>query len=184
MVYSLYWLADTLRDAGLKVIEVQGWKSRGRGEFPAVRGIVCHHTAGALKGNMPSLDLVTRGRSDLPGPLSQLVLGRDGTFAVVAAGRSNHGGAGLWPFPKANIGNKANRYTIGIEAENVGTGKEKWPEVQLDAYKRGCAAICKKLKLNPMVAIAGHKEYAPRRKIDPALIDMGQFRKDVAALMK
>jgi len=64
---------------------------------------------------MPSLGLLTSGRPDLSGPLSQLGLGRDGTFFVIAAGRANHAGAGDWQ------GNTTgNSSFIGIEAENTG----------------------------------------------------------------
>ena len=92
MAFSLTWLPKVLLDAGVKVAEQPGWKTRGRGDVGVVKGIICHHTAGAKTGNMPSLGVVTNGRSDLPGPLAQLCLGRDGTFFVVAAGRCNHAG--------------------------------------------------------------------------------------------
>ena len=49
-----------------------------------IRGVICHHTAGPLAGNAPSLGIVTNGRPDLSGPLAQLCLGRDGTFFLVA----------------------------------------------------------------------------------------------------
>jgi hypothetical protein len=96
MAYSLTWLAEVLEDAGLKVAEVAGWRTRGRGDVGSIKGIVCHHTAGPHTGNMPSLGVITIGRPDLAGPLAQLGLGRDGTFYVVAAGRANHAGAGKW----------------------------------------------------------------------------------------
>jgi hypothetical protein len=32
MAFSLAWLAEVLEDAGLKVAEQPGWRSRGRGE--------------------------------------------------------------------------------------------------------------------------------------------------------
>ncbi|AHE55997.1 peptidoglycan recognition protein family protein [Sphingomonas sanxanigenens] len=172
------WLADVLRGAGLKVEERPAWKTRGTGELGTVRGVLCHHTAGGLKGNAPSLSLVENGRPDLRGPLSQLVLGRDGTFYVVAAGRANHAGAGAWQGVTAG-----NSSLIGIEAENRGDGSEPWPEIQLDAYARGCAAILKHIGA-PVTMCAGHKEYAtPRgRKIDPSF-DMQAFRSRVSAAM-
>jgi hypothetical protein len=54
----------------------------------------------------------------------------------------------------------------------------------MDAYKRGVAAILKKLGADASMC-AGHKEYAlpPGRKTDPDF-DMGKFRADVDALMK
>jgi hypothetical protein len=182
MAFSLTWLAQVLLDAGLKVAEQPDWKNRGRGDVGPIKGVICHHTAGPLAGNMPSLGIIINGRSDLPGPLSQLALGRDGTFFVVAAGRCNHAGAGNWQGFTAG-----NTNFIGIEAENTGETsgpkKDSWPAVQMDAYHRGVAAILKKIRANAIMC-AGHKEYAlPQgRKPDPNF-DMNQFRQQVAAIM-
>lgn len=173
----LTWLADVLRDAGLGVVEEAGWKTHGRGEMGTVAGVLLHHTAGSKTGNTPSLRLVREGRSDLPGPLSQLFLARDGTYHVVGAGRCNHAGAGNWQ------GATGNSCFIGIEAENAGDGKDPWPEIQMDAYERGVAAILLHSGLDDVMA-AGHKEYAtPRgRKIDPSF-DMVEFRGNIEQLM-
>jgi len=181
MTFALSWLADTLRAAGCKVVEQPGWKERGRGDMGAVKGVICHHTGGALKGNAPSLALVEHGRGPpdpLPGPLSQLVLARDGTFYVIAAGRCNHAGRGAW-----HGVDDGNSQMIGIEAENAGTGADPWPQVQMDAYAVGVAAILKHIGADDVMA-AGHKEYRlPRgRKTDPSF-DMVAFREDVEALM-
>jgi peptidoglycan hydrolase-like protein with peptidoglycan-binding domain len=178
MAFSLTWLAEVLEDAGLKVAEQPGWRTRGRGPMGTVKGVICHHTAGPAAGVMPSLSLVTNGRADLPGPLAQLGLGRDGTFFVIAAGRANHAGRGVWK--GVTTGNSS---FIGIEAENRGTPADPWPEVQMDAYKRGVAAILKKLNADSSMC-CGHKEYAlPKgRKPDPSF-DMDAFRTDVATIM-
>jgi N-acetyl-anhydromuramyl-L-alanine amidase AmpD len=182
MAFSLTWLPQVLLDAGLKVAEQPGWPTRGRGEIGPVRGVICHHTAGSKHGNMPSLGIVTNGRPDLAGPLSQLCLGRDGTFFVVAAGRANHAGAGRWQGLTAG-----NQNFIGIEAENTGftsgPNAEPWPDVQLDAYRRGVAAILKKINANAIMCCA-HREYAEPagRKTDPTF-DMDEFRAAVAAIM-
>lgn len=172
------WLADVLRAAGLKVQETDGWKTRGRCEMGTVKGVLLHHTAGPAKGNAPSLKLVTEGRSDLPGPLSQLVLGRDGTFFVVAAGRCNHAGGGVWM--GVNSGNSS---FIGIEAENQGTTADPWPVEQMGALRAGVAAILTHIGATDMM-VAGHREYAlpAGRKIDP-LFDCNQFRAEVDAIM-
>jgi len=169
------WLAVVLRAAGLRVAEQPGWPTRGR-EMTAVQGVVCHHTAGPAAGNAPSLNIVTYGRSDLAGPLSQLVLGRDGTFYVVASGRANHAGAGNW-----NGVTDGNGRFLGIEAEATGTAS--WPAVQVDAYARGVAAILRRIGRDSSWA-CGHKEFAlPRgRKPDPNF-DMSAFRRRVAGVM-
>ena len=86
-------IADRLRAKGLNVVEVNGWRTRGAEGFNP-RGSVDHHTAGPRKGNAPSLGVCINGRADLPGPLCNVLVGRDGTCYVVAAGRANHAGAG------------------------------------------------------------------------------------------
>lgn len=168
------WLADVLRNAGLSVEERPNWKTRG-GELTAVKGVIVHHTAGPKSGNAPSLDWIERGHPHAP--LSQLVLGRDGTFYVVAAGRSAHAGNGVWQGIT-----DGNRNFIGIEVENAGDGKDPWPDVQLYALSIGLAAITKHAGVDEVMVI-GHKEWAkPKgRKIDPAL-DMLELREAVASL--
>lgn len=176
-IQRLDWLPEVLELAGLKVATVEGWEERSRpGLFGPIQGVICHHTAGPKSGNMPSLRTVTEGRSDLHGPLAQLCLGRDGTYYVVAAGRCNHAGAGKWQGITSG-----NTNFIGIEAENAGTSDDPWPEVQMDAYRRGVAAILKHLGLKAIMC-AGHKEYAPHRKPDPHF-DMDEFRAAVATFM-
>ena len=182
MPYQLTWLATVLKNAGLKVAEQPGWMNRGTRDMGTVKGVMCHHTVGKPTGNMPSLSTLINGRSDLSGPLSQLGLGRDGTFYIIAAGSANHAGTGEWKGITGNI------HFIGIEAENTGIGKssdpkfDPWPAVQLDAYRRGVAAILKHIGQSADFC-CGHKEYAPKRKSDPHTIDMDDFRKDVAAIM-
>jgi peptidoglycan hydrolase-like protein with peptidoglycan-binding domain len=179
MPFSLTWLAQVLSNAGLKVAEQPGWKDRGRGDVGPIKGVICHHTAGRRDGIMPSLNTIINGRSDLPGPLSQLALGRDGTFFVVAAGRCNHAGAGNWQGFTAG-----NTNFIGIEAENTGKADDRpWPAVQLDAYRRGVATILKKIGANAIMC-CGHKEYAlPHGRKDDPDFDMNDFRQQVAAIM-
>jgi len=177
MVYELLWLPAVLRNAGLKVAPVEGWESRGRARMGTIAGVICHHTATARDGNMPSLNTLIVGRSDLSGPLAQLGLGRDGTFYVIAAGRCNHAGEGVWHGVTTG-----NTNFIGIEAENRGVADE-WPSVQMDAYARGVAAILAHVGRDER-ACAGHKEYAlPRgRKNDPSF-DMNDFRATVARFL-
>src|SRR5713226_4107492 len=127
-IHSLIWLPSVLKSAGLKVAVVDGWESRGRGDVGEIFGVICHHTAGPRDGNMPSLRTLIEGRPDLSGPLAQLGLGRDGTFYVIAAGRCNHAGKGVWQ--GVTTGNFS---FIGIEAENTGLMDDSpWPAVQLN----------------------------------------------------
>lgn len=176
MAFSLMWLPEALKRADLKVAVVDGWDVRGRGDVGRTLGVLCHHTAGRKNGNMPSLDTLIHGRPDLNGPLAQLGLGRDGTYYVIAAGRCNHAGNGMWQGIASG-----NTNFIGIEAENTGLPDDPWPAIQIDAYQRGVAAILGHANLTP-ASCAGHKEFAPKRKTDPTL-DMPAFRMAVAAIM-
>ena len=177
-------LAETCRKAGLKVVEVPGWQTRGHGPLAAVRTIVCHHTAGpsaaADPSPFPSLKVVRDGRFnsrtqqwDLRGPLAQLGLGRDGTVYVIASGVAWHAGA----VRDASYGNS---YALGIEAENDGIG-EPWPAAQMAAYVRLCAALVNAYGLTSARVLAHREVCAPvGRKIDPTGIAMPDFRAQVA----
>ena len=176
MVYALTWLPKVLRDAGLRVAEVPGWRERGLGDVGDTFGVLCHHTGCAAVGNMPSLHVLIQGRPGLRGPLSQLGLGRDGTYYMIAAGKAHHAGAGIW-----HGISDGNTHLIGIEAENAGDASDPWPEAQLLAYQHGVAAILEHLNLDAE-RCAGHKEYAPRRKVDPTF-DMSSFRSAVRAIL-
>lgn len=179
MIYSMTWLPPVLTAAGLKVALVPGWESRGHSEMGKVLGVICHHTAGPLSGNMPSLGTLVNGRPDLAGPLAQLGLGRDGTFYVVAAGLCWHAGNGNWQ--GITMGNSN---FVGIEAENTGLPNDApWPDVQLDAFKRGVAAILSHAG-RPALYCAGHKEYArPLGRKDDPDFDMQAFRDEVGQIM-
>lgn len=162
-------LADACRKSGLRVVEVSGWRTRGHGPMTAVESVIVHHTATskAAAGDYPSLGIVRDGRSDLPGPLSQLGLGRDGTVYVIAAGVSYHAGATF-----KTVQN--NWHAIGIEAEH--DGLSPWDPDQYAAYARLCHALCEHYGLS-VADVQGHKEIAAPagRKIDPSF-DMGAFR--------
>lgn len=168
-------LADILRGAGLEVVEVAGWKTRGHGVMSAVRSILVHHTAGASTGDYPSLTVVRDGRTDLPGPLSQLGLSRTGKWYVIAAGKSYHAGATI------DDSIYGNSYSIGIEGEATGLpatneGHAYWPEIQYQSYVRGVRALQKAYGI-PTSRVLGHREAAvpAGRKPDPNF-SMAEFR--------
>lgn len=182
-------LADVLRSAGLRVVEVTGWQTRGyrreigntgiyRSDLLGVESIITHHTATprSVAGDYPTLNTVRDGRSDVAGPLSQLGLGRGGTWYVIAAGYANHTGATHHEW-------QSNSYAVGIEAEAAGTGDVRdWPQAQIDSYVRGVAALAKHYRV-PVERVQGHKEIAAPtgRKTDPSF-DMGAFRSMVRSV--
>lgn len=172
------WLADVLRGQGVKLVEYPGWRGRGHGDFKDIRGVMVHHTG----SDTASAASIANGRPDLPGPLSQLHIARDGTVTVVAAGVAWHAGAGMYPWLPTNM---ANWHMIGIECANSGTSvtarhRTNWPDAQYRALVDSCAAINRRLAQNSSRTI-GHREYAGRAqgKWDPGAIDMDTLRSDI-----
>lgn len=170
----LLWLAEDCRAAGLKVVEIAGWQSRGVEFADRPTTVLCHHTATpkAAKGDLPTQKILIEGRSDLPGPLCQVALGRNGTVYTVASGKANQAGKGTWR------GTTSSAYTIGVEAEHPGTGA--WPQKQYDAYVTLCAVLARGLGVGA-ARVCGHREWATPagRKTDPNF-DMDRFRVEVA----
>lgn len=189
-----------LKVVGLNVLIQPGAETRGRKnlDMGQIKGILCHHTAGPYTGDAPSLNIVLDGRPDLAGPLAHFVLARSGDVHFIAGGRCNHAGAGVWHDVL-----DGNLHMIGIEAENAGyltdiwntknglkegtlvpgTGAlhiihkaDPWPEVQMIAYAKLCAALAVYYGFD-LQMVAGHKEYATPygRKSDPSF-DMDEFR--------
>lgn len=179
MTPLLEGIGKELKRHGVKVKKVPGWKDRGRPYTFDPRAVFEHHTASASTGgNAPSLGIVTNGRVDLPGPLANFVVGRDGTVFLVAGGYCNHGGEGG---PLNGIpANSANRDAFGIEIENNGVG-ESYPADQYHAVVVLTSVLLHRMNLKAHMAI-GHKEWTSR-KIDPSF-DMDGFRERVKAAMK
>jgi N-acetylmuramoyl-L-alanine amidase len=178
-------LPSILSNAGLIVKTVPGWETRARSSggyepgFPAA--IVCHHTASPSNGPQSVQYCITAPTA----PIGNLILDRDGTIYIVAAGASNHAGKGgpLGPIPQDGI----NARSIGIEACNTGVG-EPWPMIQQLVYVKMVAVLAKYYNI-AIPNIVAHFEWAPTRKIDPAgpskyadgksSWNMAKFRKDV-----
>lgn len=181
-------LADKLRSYTgangykLNVVEVSGWKSRGYAgqSLYDVVGHIFHHTASNQSSGLDAvtLNLCTYGRSDLPGPLCQLMLGRSGTVYVVAAGLANHAGPGSIGSMYKDLGNY---YLLGTEMESSGTSND-WTKAQLEAMPHlGAAIEIGYAKGKSDFYQVGHKEYSSMGKIDPAFIDMNKLRDDINA---
>lgn len=168
-------LAEALRREGLTVNEVDGWQRRCRPGAFAPIGAVFHHTAGTK-----SLGIIIHGRPDLPGPLAHLHLEKSGAVNLIAAGRCNHAGRGSGEVldrigrglpPRGDAGKlglvdntDGNALLWGIEVENLGDGRDPFPQEQLDAIARIGAALCRYSKFPPHACVH-HREWT-RRKID------------------
>lgn len=167
-------LPDALAAKAIPFQLVDGWASRGRppstGQFNP-SGVLCHHTASpAGASDQSELNVILSGNSEAPGPISQLLLGRQyrGLY-VVAAGRANHAGSGRAPWlgQGKTDGNAA---MIGIEVANNGVG-ERWPDWQTDLYARTVAALLDWYGYpldNVLLHYTFSQPYYPGSKCDPA----------------
>lgn len=182
-------LGILLREAGLRINEIENWRVRVRpGRFEPV-GIIMHHTA-LSKG----LNIIIHGRPDLVGPLANFHVEKSGLINLVSAGRANHAGRGaqrVLDETRADIAPSAtairrglldeptgNALFYGFENENLGDGVDTWPTEQLDAMARAAAALCRHHKWTANRVIS-HAEWT-RRKPDPCGVDMNVLRARVA----
>jgi peptidoglycan hydrolase-like protein with peptidoglycan-binding domain len=174
--------ADKLRAKGVTVKEVPGWETHARPYTFDPSGVMVHHTAGSN-----SLKVVRNGRKGLPGPLAQFLISKSGVVYLISQGYSNHAGkgnssvlkrtrAGLAPKGKATSRGdiNGNRHYWGIEVENLGNGKDPYPDVQIQALTALTAALC---EINDWSSnrIVHHKEWTSRK------IDMS-YRGDVRGI--
>jgi hypothetical protein len=173
--------AALMRARGLTVGAFAGWADAGRSSSFTPRAVVCHHTAAAI-----DVDRILRdGRADLPGPLCNWALHRDGSWWLVASGRANHAGVGWLPSSES----------YGIEATGpvpvTAQGVKAFPNYE--QYVLGVACICE-AEGWPASRVYAHKETATPdgRKIDPAFgdpfpkpyRDMDRFRGQVKTAME
>lgn len=191
MTLDLARLPEALRDHGLRVVETDGWLTRGYDTVDFV-GQMTHHTGGSGPLGPATRDFVIRGRvganepNPLPGPLCNSLEGvaAVGGYAVylIAANRARHAGPGS-PVVYAELlrnvfdgrtaherglpddsATHGNRFLFGREVHHPGTGP--WSDAILDGTGRSSAALCELAGWSPNRHI-GHKHWTAR-KVDPS----------------
>lgn len=168
-------LPRALAARGLIVETVPGWETRGSSSF-SPGGAICHWTAGPRRSlTRPSLNICVNGRSDLPGPLANVYLDRNGVAVVLAAGKANHAGNGNWR------GLTHNGQLFGTEAEAADS--TDFTTAQRVAYPKVNAAYGDIGGFDESM-VAGHSEFAlPRgRKQDINGYTMDDMRSAVRAV--
>ncbi|MFF6997240.1 N-acetylmuramoyl-L-alanine amidase [Streptomyces sp. NPDC008313] len=185
---------DRLEEEGVTVVEVGDWKHHNRdrqGPWGPVHGVMIHHTA--TSGSARTVKVCRDGHPHLPGPLCHGVVTKDGRIHLVGYGRANHAGSGDDDVLRAVIAEKApprdneantdgNRHFYGFECENLGDGEDPWPEAQLDAVARACAAICRHHGWTER-SVIGHREWQPG-KVDPKGFSMASMRERIHERLK
>ncbi|MFG2225397.1 N-acetylmuramoyl-L-alanine amidase [Streptomyces sp. NPDC048644] len=178
-----------LRSEGVTVVEEGNWRTHNRkGAWGPVRGVMIHHTV--TSGTARTVQIVRDGHSALPGPLAHGVIAKDGRVHLVGYGRANHAGLGDGDVLAAVIAERklphddeantdGNRVFYGFECENLGDGKDPWPEAQLAAIEKVSAAICRAHGWGAR-SVLGHLEWQPG-KVDPRGFTMDAMRARIAA---
>lgn len=175
MAYErITWVPRVLRKAGLKVVEHDGWKTRGLSTSSSFepRYIVWHHDASA-KGDSPGVPAYMIRNYNVAG--AQLWVDRAGVWHIIASGRAAHAGA--------TRNSVTNNNSIGIETDHT-TG-EAWPEAQLESLRLGTAAMLEHLKRTAHAGLHFHKSicYPVGRKVDPDGLDLDVERVRVARVV-
>ncbi|MFJ8871099.1 N-acetylmuramoyl-L-alanine amidase [Streptomyces sp. NPDC102473] len=172
---------DALLDEGLDVIESGSWRTHNRnhkGPWGPVHGVMMHHTV--TKGTSNTVRIVRDGYSGLPGPLCHGMIAKNGQVHLVGYGRANHAGLGDPDVLAAVIAERTpptdneatvdgNRHFYGFECENLGDGKDPWPEAQLLAIEKVAAALCRAHGWS-VASVIRHLDWQPG-KVDPRGVD-------------
>lgn len=138
---------EALRNEGLTVVQVGDWRTHNRnhkGPWGPVNGVMIHHTV--TSGTAATVRICRDGYPELPGPLCHGVIAKDGRIHLVGYGRANHAGLGDDDVLRAVVAEKllppdneantdGNTHFYGFECENLGDGKDPWPDVQLVAVE-------------------------------------------------
>ncbi|MEU8699630.1 peptidoglycan recognition family protein [Streptomyces sp. NPDC048680] len=183
-----------LKNEGLTVVQVGDWRTHNRndkGSWGPVNGVVIHHTV--TTGTDATVQLCRDGHSDLPGPLCHGVIAKDGRVHLVGYGRANHAGLGDDDVLRAVVAEKGlpavneantdgNRHFYGFECENLGDGKDPWPDEQLEAIEKAAAAVCRHHGWSSK-SVIGHLEWQPG-KVDPRGFTMASMRDRIQDRLK
>ena len=183
-------IAQKFADHGVPLIDE---RVQGRPGTFQPGGILLHWTASrpSHRTPTPALGIVKNGRSGIPGPLYQFLLGRDGIWRWISEGKANHAGRGNMGVvertrngdgPSASareVGladtrpSGGNTYLIGVSLENSGS-EPLSPELET-AWIGGVAAIC---DFYGWTAghVTHHAAYT-RRKADWPAMDMARFKR-------
>lgn len=167
------WLPGPCGAAGVPLTFYDGWPTRARSsggyDDRGPLGVMWHHTASS-PSTTPAGEaawMTDRSRNE-NAPTANVVVQRDGSVWVLAAGRTNtNGKGGPWAFSRGQVpADRMNDYAFGIEIANDGVG-EPYPAAVVDAAFVVSNAINAAVGNRPD-DVCTHQAWAPTRKIDPA----------------
>lgn len=157
----------------------EGWRTRNRNEgrlWGPVHGVMLHHTV--TKGVRSTLRIVkdVGQGAEVPPPLYNGVVDKEGLLHMIGWGRVNHAGLGdddvlravinEDPLPPDNEANTdGNRYFYGFAGINLGDGSDQWPAPQLETLAAAAAAVVRLHRWTER-SVIGHRNWQPG-KVDP-----------------
>ncbi|MCS6882960.1 MAG: N-acetylmuramoyl-L-alanine amidase [Oscillochloridaceae bacterium] len=148
------------------------------GALSRVRMVVVHATAGRAPGDLNWL----RQGGDERRPVSvHYYIGRNGRVVqlVKEDDIAWHAGASVWAVD-GRVMQHCNRFSIGIELENLNTGRDPYPEVQYAAALELTRDLVRRHNV-PRSQLVRHLDIAPGRKTDPAGFPWERFVGEVYA---
>jgi N-acetyl-anhydromuramyl-L-alanine amidase AmpD len=166
-------LVDRFRAAGLTVVEMPGWESRGETDGPfSCDGILLHHDAMGLHNNNVPEYMSQNGVNG-----SQLWIKYTGEVFILAAGRKWHAGlGGPWRSVPQDGGNS---HLIGIETDHI--PGQPWYAAMVVAIFAVSRCCVQEYGVDVQQWCCGHREYAPTRKEDPDNFDLDAWRTAIDA---
>lgn len=176
---------SALLDEGVDVVESGSWRTHNRnhkGPWGPVHGVMIHHTV--TKGTSNTVRIVRDGYSGLPGPLCHGMIAKNGQVHLVGYGRANHAGLGDPDVLASVIAERTpptddeatvdgNRHFYGFECENLGDGKDPWPDTQLLTIEKVAAALCRAHGWS-VASVIRHLDWQPG-KVDPRGVDWAKM---------
>lgn len=190
-------LLSALRHFDVQVHEHAGWRTRNHGPLSPARILAVHDSVTGHMTDDQAAEFCAAGRSDLAGPLYEVMVGQDGAAHLIANGVSWNAGktnqsrfeqaaAGLMPLgaelgrPAADDYLSANQHAHAVAFTTYGSGP--YSGAQMETGARICAAYIRAESWEPFGATSmiGHGELSSR-KIDPQL-SMGALRTRVHQL--
>lgn len=143
-----------------------------------VRMVVIHSTAGRAPGDLNWLR--HGGNESRPVSVHYYIDKAGRTVQLVAdADIAWHAGRSRW-LVDGKMVNGCNSVSIGIELENLNTGRDPYPQAQYEATLRLTRDLVQRYNV-PRNQLVRHLDIAPGRKTDPAGFPWEQFVADVYA---
>ena len=147
------------------------------GDIRRVRMIVLHSTAARgpgdfkylQRGGEPGRRVSIHYYIDKAGTISQMVDDKDIAWQA---------GASTWKVDGKQVGPSCNPVSIGIELENLNTGRDPYPPAQYSATLELVRYLASKYNV-PRSQLVRHLDIAPKRKTDPAGFPWERFVAEV-----